>query len=1325
MTYPNAPFRRPPLQLQYQSFEQLLLKDYLPIIGNQIPNLHLTYFDRPPGDPFEIWFLSQSGVSSGFWDYSRAYRNSYQGRCLEVNAHENSQSLFWINFTTPFDFTSLGTTQNNYSQITRTGMYGALNEQLNLVLNLRGEYVTSTPDSVTMQFFFYNGSKYATANYTVTSLMNIGWNKFCIPYLSGLTYYNGFQSMDMETITMIQMQLTVTKASGACSMNLYLQDAWLALPQNTDDGGINTVLNAYYTNLAQAGTCIFVSQYFGNDKYNNGLSRKTAVATIEQAMYQISNGATGKGNIVIIDSAIYKPVYQDGTDIGIPGNQGGITGGVPTFSNLIIQADYLETPTISRVPGVCDNTRIGARNYYRNYFYETTGGAGTIRTVSNQPGNPLGAAYTSIAAAHSAASANDCIQIIDSNVYNEVLTATKNITIEAAENCLPTWKYTGGNNILITDSIYSCYVYGIKFQGQGTGTEVLILTDVSGSGVLFLKECTFTGIGNNSSGNGIAIDFNGLTNAYVENCTFIGNNEYTTMIKCEIGSYGNAYVKNNTGFQGQTSNNYFIYIDKSNASYAMNFYGEFNSVMGSSANNYSYFLYAGSSAVNPQGSENITLLMNDFTNRLCIDGNFGGAIDTNFYTALTTPEYLHVAGHINANSITTFPNIYYIGNYQHDNNINSDPNTNQNSYTHGFYCYNFYCNLTPPSSATAINVVMKKNYFKNLINNFNVTASYNAPNINSPFAIASSIKIQLTNTSNGGAINFSNNIINNCSGGPLFFSTMGNLTEEPFNGRAALEISDISAINTFTLNGNAFVNNTNVAFVYSSDTTSSINIQDFVMQNNAINWQPMTYGGGNVNINLYNTLIGATNNDFVTIGLIGLNGKYSSMYYALTCFNGNPSFIDPLDDNFGWFASSGIEQFPVRNYTNFAFNNCFLTPELSNPGGSATIQYRFLQLQGFAGSVIVSSNQSPCTLQYCNVIGGLIGVLSQNININVLNSTIGSNQIINNRIGVNGIGIRENCATQSLIGNIQNCIMQYNNTALEINSGVNLQNNTIINNNYGVVSLFQGFYAQPQYSSTICTIQNNIIMLNNISDYVMEMQTSYNYIGTRYYDLLPLTDPDYYLTQGTSDLSNAPLLDPVYLYPALQIMGYFNDSSAFGAASDNQSNIGARNLNNLNHSGIINALPVFSSYIFYDTNGSLNSGNVYSSNFWALENPNSVKYGIEALNPSSIKLVDGTYMANPTGYNQDEILTWKSAGKDSRISENLKTAIMEVYQTLWVCGISEDYGQTWTYYKIDKSSPLSFEPQEWQFYLNAYGGINLHFILQPAFNISKYTVVNP
>ena len=542
--------RQQPLRLQYNNILNADYKPYLPIIGNQIPHKQIATFDG--GD--SLVFTELSGTATGGYDNIKSYHGK---ACYKVSLADNSSAGVALNFSTPIDLTSLGRKQNNYAQINQTGKYGNTQDQLFLVLNLLYQRANSNASSYSISVF--NGTKEATLNSAYQPQQtNLEQNEFWKQQFglnsTYFVYSGGFVDNDFTNITSIV--IIITNPTGAGVSVYYLQDLILALPKTNSElfSATNpTIAGSYYPACVPGGiiggNAIFVSQLFGNDA-NTGTHKifnttDGPVKTIEQAIGRCLSYAYPY--IVILDSATYKPVAVDGAYVGI---QQSFT------NNITIIADFLEMPVISAKPGLFDLNRVGARTGLRTAFYENTSASGTIRTVG------AGGTYSTIGAANTAASAGDCIQILDSAVYNELLTCNKNITIEAAPGQTPTWAYTLGVTTLAVGT-YAVNVYGITFMGNGliSGQRVTVGT----SGTINLVDCTFTNIGT-STGHADAIYLlpTGTNTQTITNCLFSNNGENFTAINNVSGASGRANIINCLGYMGTSSANVFIHSGKAN-----------------------------------------------------------------------------------------------------------------------------------------------------------------------------------------------------------------------------------------------------------------------------------------------------------------------------------------------------------------------------------------------------------------------------------------------------------------------------------------------------------------------------------------------------------------------------------------------------------------------------------------------------------------------------------------------------------------------------------------------------------------------------------------
>lgn len=93
------PTRLRPINWQYSTGLNTKIADYLPIVGNQIPNKLLTYFDNTDYSNGLVYFGSESAPQMiGTQNQNKSYRAD---GCLDLsfNAATNQHKSVWIDFT--------------------------------------------------------------------------------------------------------------------------------------------------------------------------------------------------------------------------------------------------------------------------------------------------------------------------------------------------------------------------------------------------------------------------------------------------------------------------------------------------------------------------------------------------------------------------------------------------------------------------------------------------------------------------------------------------------------------------------------------------------------------------------------------------------------------------------------------------------------------------------------------------------------------------------------------------------------------------------------------------------------------------------------------------------------------------------------------------------------------------------------------------------------------------------------------------------------------------------------------------------------------------
>ncbi|HPI02298.1 MAG TPA: hypothetical protein PKZ78_00535 [Candidatus Goldiibacteriota bacterium] len=439
------------------------IKDFLPIIGSEIPNKLITYFD--------VDDTALISSTAGDFDYIKAYHGK---SCYKSIADTDTQTITYTP-ATPLDLTILSDAEaNNYATITRPANATDAKDKLHLVLQWRCK-ATNSGDVPTFSIQVKNGTKTATLTtaFTVTNAMeDVWWKTIFAMDDTKFTYANGFADADWANIT----EIVISHSVDANPCDFYVHGLWIALPYEQPGYGGDTITGAYYPSVP-GGHTIYVSHLFGDDA-NTGLTKKVPKKTIESGLAAAIT--VGYDYVCIIDSATYKPIDTANNTVGL---------NATLTADVTIIADYLETPTISAEAGLFDATRTGARDYYRTAFYENIGGTKTKHTVG------AGGTYATIALAYAAASAGDCIEIVDSAVYDETLDIAKDITIQAAPTQKPTWKYTSGNNTVTSTGDYAINIFGIIFEGNFTGAEERILiSNTTPTKNTRIIDCTFVNI---------------------------------------------------------------------------------------------------------------------------------------------------------------------------------------------------------------------------------------------------------------------------------------------------------------------------------------------------------------------------------------------------------------------------------------------------------------------------------------------------------------------------------------------------------------------------------------------------------------------------------------------------------------------------------------------------------------------------------------------------------------------------------------------------------------------------------------------------------------
>lgn len=588
---------RPNLQARHSTSLTTLIKDHLDPVGNQLPGLHLGYFDN--ADVLDL--VEVSGSVSGGVDN----RKSYHGEgCYGVTLAAESQADLSMLFTTPIDLLSLSTFTKRYANVTRTGRYGDTHERFFLVLNMLHYLTSTTEDGLTVSVKVYSGDKYAELNsdyvIKITGTTNAnGWLKSQFGLDS--TYFNyseGFSDVDFGAVTKIT--ISVTTAAGNVG-SVYFQDLWSAVPaynSNLYNATSNpTVASSYYGTDTSSG-CLFVSQCFGSDT-NTGTTRSLhasagPVKTIQKALTLVTAAYT---KIIILDSETYKPVA---TDYSYAGLRQVLT------RNVSIRADYLEAPVVSAEPGACNSNRVGAR-----YKHKTKFTASTAYTVG------AGGDYTTIAEAYAAG--RSVLELID-DVYDEALTLTRGMHIQAAPNKVPIWKNSAGTTILDMGG-HDAVLAGIVFQSNGVASSQVVKSNATvhtySNGQQYFFDCSFKNIGAATGVAGVAVyaNLNGASGAvklYFENCLFADNGKSFNAVQCPSGASGDVEFFNCEGYVWNTNTIRFVQGGKASANRALRISFVASTILGSTDTSTGHLFYI---------TDNTTAVQRSAVNVLCCDTN--------------------------------------------------------------------------------------------------------------------------------------------------------------------------------------------------------------------------------------------------------------------------------------------------------------------------------------------------------------------------------------------------------------------------------------------------------------------------------------------------------------------------------------------------------------------------------------------------------------------------------------------------------------------------------------------------------------------------------
>ena len=514
MGFPNQWTRFDDLQVKYNTTESTNQKDYLGIIGSEIPHKELCNFTDLAG----VTTSNSNDVGQVSYDLNGGGGINRGNSYKEPRNYCIGRTQVEVIFSTPQDLTALYTDTNNYATITH-GINGTDDEKsMYLVLNFK--HTTTVPSNLIIEIYS-NNYTYASLNQSFQPYLdgsnNCSWTKMQFKLdETTFNFVNGFTLADFKKVTKIKIYPTDQMYYDG---TIYFQNLYIALPKilgdNIGAGTQGDVYTAYYPNTTNSNS-IFVSQVMGND-YNDGLTRETPVQTLFKAWFLFSDG--GKNYIVILDSDTYK---QNLTPF--------------SSCDTVIIADYLESPTISMVSGVSNSTTIGARVDYRYKLTENdaTFAGNTIRVLKSGYGD-----FDNINEALSYATDGDCIEICDNGIYEEYLNTSKNITIQAKAGFTPIIKMPTGAPthivINITSEVFTVNFYGITFVGNGdantVGVYVVGTTLTQGKG-LSLYDCTFTNYGSNLTGSSQIFSIGWALETYIDltNCLFTNNGQYVTVL---------------------------------------------------------------------------------------------------------------------------------------------------------------------------------------------------------------------------------------------------------------------------------------------------------------------------------------------------------------------------------------------------------------------------------------------------------------------------------------------------------------------------------------------------------------------------------------------------------------------------------------------------------------------------------------------------------------------------------------------------------------------------------------------------------------------------
>ena len=643
---------KPLKKFRFNSSIKAELKDFLPIIGNVIPNKKIMDFAT-----LTDWtYQSSAGtgnVDNGL-DYEFAY-NAEAVRKLHVPPKSGGPpNIVQIThtFSTPADFKNLLSTQNNYATIKRTGDGGNDEDKLFIVLNV-GYVISDANAGYQIQISVASaGGKTATMKSATWSLANhtrYFRDTFQVKRSSAdFNYAGGFADSDWEAIDSITIAVLSTSAS-AGAIDIVFHNLNLALPKQSA-----TVTDGYYKIPYGLAGC-YVSKLYGNDDFEVGSvdrsSREYPFKTIQGAINFTNNNGGGIQNIVILDSEIYKPVSIDYSDIGI--KQTLDTGGNPTT----LMSDYLETPKLSVKEGVSDNTKVGARKRRHsvytviqeglsaNIWYVSKAGNDGTKSKGDitHPALTIGSAYT-------AASAGDCIRIIDDGIYTEDLSIGKNITLEASAGHIPTIR----GNISQTDG--TSFIDGFILKGTGGTSEIAFNIGNAALPISTLSNCTITGWGA-STGDSKGIQNFGAR-VSVENCLFIDNGENFSAIFKQANTAFDTIAINNLAYMGATRANAFFVFGRSNGDDNALSVVLQNTVLGSSDVSQSLFISCLIDGAGTAGTNKFYCYLND-SNMPSLISTWGSAAGNNNVDAYIMYNYFHdcyvdFIGNVNGNVVDSF-----------------------------------------------------------------------------------------------------------------------------------------------------------------------------------------------------------------------------------------------------------------------------------------------------------------------------------------------------------------------------------------------------------------------------------------------------------------------------------------------------------------------------------------------------------------------------------------------------------------------------------------------------------------------------------------------